>query len=87
MFPGTVAPSQGETGGRMSIFSPAGELLARWGGGANPCSPGDFFAPHDVWIDSRGDFYVGEVNYTAGIHTGLVGPNSHTLQKFTALPA
>ena len=75
------------TGGRMSIFSSAGELLARWGGGANPCAAGDFFAPHDVWIDSRGDFYVGEVNYTTGIRTGLVGPDSHTLQKFTVVPA
>jgi DNA-binding beta-propeller fold protein YncE len=87
MFPGTFPPSQGATGGRMSIFSPTGELLARWGGGVHPCAPGDFFAPHDVWVDSRGDFYVGEVNHTAGIRTGLVGPDSHTLQKFTALTA
>jgi sugar lactone lactonase YvrE len=73
----------GATGGRLSIFSPEGELLARWGGAKNPCAAGDFFAPHDVWIDSRGDFYVGEVNYTTGIRKGLVGPDSHTLQKFT----
>ncbi len=71
----------------MSIFSPEGKLLARWGGGADPCAAGDFFAPHDVWIDSRGDFYVCEVNYTAGIRAGLVGPDSHTLQKFTLVAA
>jgi DNA-binding beta-propeller fold protein YncE len=86
MFPGNLAPSPTATGGRMSIFSPAGELLARWGGGVHPSAPGDFFAPHDVWIDSRGDFYVSEVNYTTGIRTGLVGPDSHTLQKFTVVP-
>ena len=83
MYYGIVPPNA--SGGRMSIFSPQGELLARWGGGANPCAPGDFLAPHDVWIDSRGDFYVGEVNYTTGIRPGLVGPDSHTLQKFTVV--
>ena len=36
------APSPNASGGRMSIFSPQGELLARWGGGENPCAPGDF---------------------------------------------
>ncbi|HTU26232.1 MAG TPA: peptidyl-alpha-hydroxyglycine alpha-amidating lyase family protein [Pirellulales bacterium] len=87
MFPGNVPPSPDAPGGRLSIFSPAGELLARWGGGANPCAAGDFWSPHDVWIDSRGDFYVCEVNHTTGIRTGLVGTDSHTLQKFTALPA
>ncbi|HEX4147165.1 MAG TPA: peptidyl-alpha-hydroxyglycine alpha-amidating lyase family protein [Pirellulales bacterium] len=78
---GTVPPNA--SGGRVSVFSPEGELLARWGGGVNPCAPGDFWSPHDVWIDSRGDLYVGEVNYTTGIRPGLVGTDSHTLQKFT----
>jgi DNA-binding beta-propeller fold protein YncE len=87
LFAGNRPPHENASGGRLSIFSPKGELLARFGGGANPCAPGDFFAPHDVWVDSHGDFYVGEVNYTTGIHTGLIGTDSHTLQKFTLILA
>jgi hypothetical protein len=85
MWPGTTAPSPDATGGRVSIFSPAGELLARWGGGDNPTAPGDFFAPHDICIDSRGDVYVAEVVMSAGGNRGLVPPTCHSLQKFTRL--
>ena len=38
MFAGNLPPSPNASGGRMSIFSPEGELLARWGGGDNPCA-------------------------------------------------
>jgi DNA-binding beta-propeller fold protein YncE len=82
MFAGNVAPTLDATGGRVSIFSLAGELLARWGGGENPCAAGDFFAPHDIWVDRRGDVYVSEVCYTAGVSRGLIGTECHTLQKF-----
>ena len=82
MFPGNVAPAADATGGRVSVFSASGELLARWGGGDNPCAAGDFFAPHDIWVDRRGDIYVSEVCYTAGVSRGLIGPECHTLQKF-----
>jgi DNA-binding beta-propeller fold protein YncE len=85
MFAGNLPPSPDASGGRMTILSADGKLLARWGGGVNPCAPGDFFAPHDLWVDSHGDFYVCEVNYTAGIHRGLIGADSHTLQKFTVV--
>jgi hypothetical protein len=44
--------------------------------------PGDFFAPHDVWLDARGDIYVGEVIMSAGGRDGLVSPDCHALQKF-----
>ncbi len=82
MFPGNVAPSPNASGGRVSVFSNKGLLLARWGGGTNPCAPGDFFAPHDIWVDSQENIYVSEVTFTAGINQGLVGPEAHTLQKF-----
>jgi DNA-binding beta-propeller fold protein YncE len=82
MWPGAEPPHPGATGGRMSIFSPAGKLLARWGGGDNPTAPGDFVAPHDVWVDGRGDVYVGEVVLSAGVKRGLVPPTCHSLQKF-----
>lgn len=82
MWPGTHPPHPGATGGRVSVFSPAGELIARWGGGENPTAPGDFFAPHDIRLDSRGNVYVAEVVLSAGGNRGLVARDCHTLQKF-----
>ncbi len=83
MFSGNQPPFPNATGGRVSIFSTDGDLLARWGGGESPCAAGDFFAPHDIWVDSRGDIYVSEVTYTAGISKGAIGTDCHTLQKFS----
>jgi hypothetical protein len=82
MWPGTTAPTPDATGGRVSIFDRRGELKARWGGGDDPCASGDFFAPHDIWVDSRGDIYVAEVVASAGGNRGLVSPDCHSLQKF-----
>jgi hypothetical protein len=67
----------------VSIFDSNGRLQARWGGGRNPTSPGDFFAPHAIWADSHGDLYVSEVTLSGGGNRGLVSPDCHTLQKFT----
>lgn len=85
MFPGNEPPGPNATGGRVSVYTSRGELLARWGGGDQPCKAGDFFAPHDICIDSHGDIYVSEVTHTAGILRGAIGPDCHTLQKFTRL--
>jgi DNA-binding beta-propeller fold protein YncE len=85
MFPGNVAEPGQTTGGRVSIFNSRGELQATIGGGDHPCSPGDFFAPHDITIDHFGDFYVGEVTLSAGGNEGLVPPDCHTLQKFVRI--
>jgi len=82
MWPGTVAPTPDATGGRVSIFDQHGELRARWGGGHEPCAAGDFFAPHDIWVDAHGDIYVAEVVMSAGGNRGLVSPDCHSLQKF-----
>jgi len=82
MWPGTTAPSLDATGGRLSIFDRNGTLHARWGGGRDPCAAGDFFAPHDICVDSHGDIYVAEVVMSAGGNRGLVSPDCHTLQKF-----
>ena len=43
-----------------------------------PRAPGDFFAPHDICVDSRGDVYVAEVVMSAGGNRGLVSPDCHT---------
>jgi DNA-binding beta-propeller fold protein YncE len=82
LWPGTSPPGPDVTGGRVSVFDRDGALLARWGGGTNPCAPGDFFAPHDLWLDSRGDLYVAEVTWSAGGNRGLVASDCHTIQKF-----
>ena len=82
MWPGTQPPTPGATGGRVSIFDLSGEFIARWGGGANPAAPGDFFAPHGIAVDSNGNIYVAEVTMSAGGNRGLVSPDCHSLQKF-----
>jgi DNA-binding beta-propeller fold protein YncE len=51
-------------GHRLSIYSPDGALLARFGDPEEGEEPGRFIAPHGVAVDSRGDVYVGEVSYT-----------------------
>jgi DNA-binding beta-propeller fold protein YncE len=79
---GTGAAPAGATGGRVSVFDGAGRLQARWGGGDTPCAPGDFFAPHGIWVDGRGDVYVAEVALSGGGREGVVPPTCHTLQKF-----
>lgn len=86
LFPGDVAGPGQTTGGRVSLFDRQGDLLARWGGGDAPSSLGDFFAPHDIEVDPRGDIYVSEVVHTAGILRGAIGPEAHTLQKFIRQP-
>jgi hypothetical protein len=85
MWPGTKAPSTDSPGGRVSIFDRDGKLKARWGGGKKPCALGDFFAPHDICVDSRGDIYVAEVTWSAGGNRGLVPADCHALQKFTRI--
>ena len=83
MWPGTTAPTPDATGGRVSVFDAKRNLIARWGGGDNPTAPGDFFAPHDICVDSHGDIYVAEVTWSAGGNRGLVPADCHALQKFT----
>src|SRR5262249_7314395 len=81
LFPGTN-PRQNPPGGSICVLNREGKILARWGGGPDPCAVGDFFAPHDVWLDSKGAVYVSEVVMSAGGNRGLVSPTCHSLQKF-----
>jgi DNA-binding beta-propeller fold protein YncE len=85
MWPGMTPPSPDAPGGRVSVFNPQGKLLVRWGGGRNPCSSGDFFAPHGICSDSHGDIFVGEVTWSAGGSRGVVPADCKSLQKFVRL--
>ncbi len=51
-------------GHRISILSPTGELLCRFGHPEEGEEPGKFIAPHGIGVDSKGDIYVGEVSFT-----------------------
>lgn len=81
-WPGWPPVEPGAIGGRVSIFDGGGKLLARWGGGPDPCAPGDFFAPHGIWVDSQNAVYVAEVAWAGGGKTGVVPGTCHSLQKF-----
>ena len=81
LFP-WMEPDFEAPGGRLSIFDRSGSLLARWGGGDERCSPTDFFAPHDIWLDSAGSIYIGEVTWPAGGNVGLVPEDCPRLRKY-----
>lgn len=81
LFP-WMQPDPSSSGGRLSIFDGGGKLLSRWGGGERPTAPDDFFAPHDIWLDSRGDIYVGEVTWAAGGNQRMVPRNCPSIRKF-----
>ena len=49
-----------ELGLRVTICSLDGTVLARLGG-EHSTAPGQFLAPHGVWVDTHGDMYVSEV--------------------------
>ncbi|HUM18252.1 MAG TPA: peptidyl-alpha-hydroxyglycine alpha-amidating lyase family protein [Candidatus Nitrosotalea sp.] len=51
-------------GPRVSVLDAKGQRVARFGGQFPSEKPGEFFAPHGLVVDSRGDVYVGEVSYT-----------------------
>lgn len=69
-------------GARVSIVTLKGDLLARVGGRFAGEAPGEFVAPHGVVVDSRGDFYVAEVSYTAKGRHESPPREIRSLQKF-----
>ena len=85
MFAGDTPPAGVTTGGRCSIYDRDGNVVCRWGGGADPCAPGDFYAPHDITVDRDGNIYYAEVVWSAGGRHEEVMKPYHTLQKFTRI--
>jgi DNA-binding beta-propeller fold protein YncE len=69
-------------GARVSIVSLKGDLLGRVGGRFAGEGAGEFVAPHGVALDSRGDFYVAEVAFTAKGRHETPPREIRSLQKF-----
>jgi DNA-binding beta-propeller fold protein YncE len=67
---------------QLTIRDLEGRILTQLGGGPDPCADGSFASPHGLWVDSRGDLYVGEVTHTALSGSGRYHPGCHALQKF-----
>ena len=77
-------PIETEEPARLSIFDIEGNVLLRWGG-ADAAQPGNFVAPHGLWVDDRGDIYMAEVTDTVGVRQGFVPEGTHTFQKFARI--
>ena len=51
-----------ELQGRVTLLTLDGTILARWGSpDERAAKPGKFVAPHGIWADRHGSFYVSEV--------------------------
>ena len=61
-----------------------GALISRFGSG-DPVRSGNFFAPHGIWADSKGDLYVAEVIVSYARNRGLVPLDCAALQKFARI--
>jgi DNA-binding beta-propeller fold protein YncE len=69
-------------GARVSVVTLKGDLVTRVGGRFAGEAPGEFVAPHGVVVDSRGDFYVAEVSWTAKGRHETPPREIRSLQKF-----
>jgi hypothetical protein len=74
-------PAGHEPLARVTICNPDGEIEQRIGGDQGVL-PGNFIAPHGIWVDGRGDFYVGEVIAASGAAAKLAPLTCHAFQKF-----
>jgi len=72
---------------KLTVRDIDGNVLSTWGG-PDPCALDGFSAPHGMWVDSRGDIYVGEVTKTAlsaFFKTTTWDENCHSLIKFARI--
>lgn len=66
---------------RVSICDPDGNVI-RQVGGEEEVLPGNFIAPHGIWVAPNGDFYVGEVILRSGAVDRLAPLPLQSFQKF-----
>ena len=77
----TTPPHGHEPIARVGIYDPDGGIQCRIGG-EEEVLPGNFIAPHGLWVDSRGDLYVGEVTVASGAAARLAPFTPQCFQKF-----
>lgn len=78
-------PDTSRSSGRISIFDRDGQLVTRWGGDGFPTTPNEFYAPHDVAVDSHGNLYTAEVKAAAAEFVGDDTSALPSLRKFERL--
>lgn len=59
LFPNSRIPSDRQLSPRLTIRSNDGMILAQWGG-KDMSSPGNFYVPHSVCIDSQENLYIAD---------------------------
>lgn len=69
---------------RVSITNPDGAIIQQIGG-EDPILPGNFIAPHGLWVDRRGSLYVGEVVVAVGATRRFAPLTPHCFQKFVRI--
>ena len=70
----------------MNLHRPAaGKVGERHFLNRSAAQPGQFVAPHGLWVDDRGDIYMAEVTDTIGVRSGIVTEGTHTFQKFARI--
>ena len=77
----TTPPHGHEPISRVGIYDPDGGIQRRIGG-EEEVLPGNFIAPHGLWVDSQGDLYVGEVTVASGAVDRLAPFTPACFQKF-----
>ena len=77
-----VADGYGNARVHRFDYDPDGAVQRRIGG-EEEVLPGNFIAPHGLWVDSRGDLYVGEVTVASGAAARLAPFTPPCFQKFT----
>jgi NHL repeat len=68
----------------MSVRDADGNLITKWGG-EDPCGPGGFSSPHGIWVDSKGNIYVGEVTHTALSRYDRWHEGCHSIVKYARI--
>lgn len=76
------SPDKSKPSSRMSVFDREGNLLTRWGGNGFPTTPEEFYAAHDVVLDSAGSIYTAEVKAAAADFVGDDTSALPSLRKF-----
>jgi len=69
---------------QMSVRDADGNVMAAWGE-ADPCGPGGFSSPHGIWVDAKGNIYVGEVTHTALSRYDRWHEDCHSIVKYARI--